>query len=301
MNRSLGSPRFSRRRNRRVWGGLLLVAVVSLGGWTIWRVQERVNASAAARIQAFSPEKRLVIPPAASQADKTTAMPPSKPKPAPPFDEKSVMMPVEARQEYEQACGVLREAFAGGSSRAMESSVRHPDLTMPRVRALPSARRVVPSMPLEIGPKFGTSGVLLLTTLRLADGSHRPVAMEKKNGRYLLDWESLTGWCEASFTELLARPSGKTVLLRAHCSPSSAKAPYGTEKGLALVLSHPAETLSLSAFAAEDLLQSSEAGKALAMARDTPFTLRVMADTEHAPKGWARVVEVVCTGWVTDS
>ena len=37
------------------------------------------------------------------------------------------------------------------------------------------------------------------------------------------------------------------------------------------------------------------------MARDTPFTLRVMTDTEHAPEGWARVVEVICTGWLTDS
>ena len=301
MNRSSGSPRFSRRRLRRVWAGLLLAVVVSLAGWAVWRVQERVNASAVARAQAFIPEKRTEAPPVVTQAGKTVSTPPDKPKPAPPFDEKSVMMPAEARQEYEQACEVLREAFTHGSPTALESCVRHPHLTMPRVRALPASRRILPSMPLEIGPKFGTSGVLLLTTLRLADGSHRPVAMEKKNGRYLLDWESLTGWCEASFTELLARPSGKTVLLRAHCSSSSAKAPYGTEKGVALVLSHPAERLSLSAFAAEELLQSSAAGKALAMARDTPFTLRVMADTEHAPEGWARVVEVICTGWVTDS
>lgn len=279
----------------------MLLVVVSLAGWTFWRVQERVNAAAATRAQAFAADKNTKVPTVAIQADKTAIAPSAKPKPALPFDEKSVMMPAEARQEYEQACEVLREAFASGSETALESCVRHPDLTMPRVRAQPASRRVLPAMPLEIGPKFGTSGVLLLTTLRLADGSHRAVAMEKKNGRYLLDWESLTGWCEASFTELLARPSGKTVLLRAQCSPSSAKAPFGTEKGVALVLSHPAERLSLSAFAPEELLQSSAAGKALATARDTPFTLRVMADTEHAPEGWARVVEVICTGWVTDS
>ena len=279
---------------------LLLAAVLAAAAWMIWHMWSiplrtvPVQAVPAAAVVKNEPPTPVTTAPQVSPSV------PAKSKPKLPFDEKSVMMPPEVRQEFDLACAVLGRAFTSGSAMALEGCVRHPEVTMPRVRALPASRGVLPVIPLEIGPKFGVTGELLLTTLRLNDGSHRPVVMEKKNGSYLLDWESLTGWCEASFTELLTRPSGKTVLLRAQCSQSSAKAPYGAEKGTALVLSHPTERSSLSAFAPESLLQATTAGKALATAHDTPFTLRVMADTEHAAQGWVRVVNVVCTGWVTD-
>lgn len=290
MNRPFELPRFSRRRLRHVWGALLLVAVIALAAWTLWKVDQRVNAAAERRAQSFTPSSEIQNAPAQA----------SKPKTALPFDEKSVMMPPEARREFDLACEVLRRAFTSGSNSVLESCVRHPEVTMPRVRALPASRGVLPVMPLEIGPRFGTTGVLLLTTLRLSDGTHRAVAMEKQNGRYLLDWESLTGWCEASFSDLLARPSSESVLLRVQCRPSSAKAPFADEKGLSLALSHPAEKETLSAFITDSVLHSKEAGKAIAVARDTPYTLRVTTDAALAAQGWVRVVEIVCAGWVTD-
>ena len=279
---------------------LLLTAVVTAAAWMIWHMWSIPLRNVPAQASPAADEIKNETPMPITAAPQGKPSAPAKSKPRLPFDEKSVMMPPEVRQEFTLACEVLGRAFTSGSAVALEECVRHPEVTMPRVRALPASRGVLPVIPLEIGPKFGVTGELLLTTLRLNDGSHRPVVMEKKDGSYLLDWESLTGWCEASFTDLLTRPSGKTVLLRAKCSQSSAKAPYGTEKGTALVLSHPAERSSLSAFAPESLLQATPIGKALTTAYDTPFTLRVMADTEHAGQGWVRVVDVVCTGWVTD-
>jgi len=283
-------PRFSRRRLRHVGGALLLVAGIALAAWTLWKVDQRVNAAAERRAQSFTP----------SISVQNAPIPASKPKAALPFDEKSVMMPPEARRQFDQASEVLRRAFTSGSNSALETCVRHPAVTMPRVRALPASRGVLPVMPLEIGPRFGTTGVLLLTTLRLSDGTHRAVAMEKKNGRYLLDWESLTGWGEASFGDLLARPSSKSMLMRVLCRPSSSKAPFADEKGLSLALSHPVEKETLSAFITDSVLNATDAGKALRVARDTPYTLRVTTDAALAAQGWVRVVEIVCAGWVTD-
>ncbi|MBL9133948.1 MAG: hypothetical protein JNG86_22235 [Verrucomicrobiaceae bacterium] len=221
-------------------------------------------------------------------------------KSAPLFDEKSVLMPPDARREFELAVGVLRRAFTSGSLAQLDSCVRHPQITMPRVRALNAARRVLPAMPLEIGPKFGISEGLLLTTLRLTDGTHRPVAMERQKGGYLLDWESLTGWCDMSFTELLTRPPAGEVLMRVHSRPSSAQSPFAGEKGVSLTLSHPAEKSTLSAFVPDTLLKSGGAAGALEDARGTPFTLRVRADAGSTEQGWVRVTGIICTGWVTD-
>jgi hypothetical protein len=284
-----------------LWPALLGVIAVSAAAWMIWRMQDLTLKARTAPTEPVATIVKHEPGPAAAAPAQDSPKPAAKPPSAPLFDEKSVMMPPEARREFDLACEVLRRAFTGSiSDTTLESCVRHPELTMPRVRSHPASRRVVPVMPLEIGPKFGVTNELLLTTLRLADGSYRPVAMEKTDGGYLLDWESLTGWCEASFTDLLNKPTGRARLMRVQCRQASAKAPYGLEKGTALVLSHPAEGGSLSAFAPETLLSANAEGKALATARDALFTLRVIADTEHAAQGWVRVVQVVSQGWVTD-
>lgn len=209
-------------------------------------------------------------------------------------------MPEAMRKEFDQASAVLRKALGGNSMAAMESCVRHPELTMPRVRASPATRGVLPAQPIEIGPKFGVSGDLLLTTLRLRDGTHRPVAMEKKKEGYLLDWESLTGWGESTFTELLTRPNSKVVLMRVMCSPTSAKAPFEDAGGVSLVLSHPAEQTTLSAYVPAELLKAHAAGKSLTTSRNTPFTLRLLTEKASAEQGWVRVMQIICIGWVTD-
>lgn len=278
----------------------MLTLVVLLAAGMVWHVERTVRPAD----KLWSSEG---VPPGKSKDNTATraepapaSRPSAKPAPRLPFDEASVMMPPEMRKEYDQAANVLQRAFGRGAAVPPESCLRHPEITIPRILLLPASRKPVPAMPLQIGPKFGVSGRLLLTTMRLTDGTHRPVAMEKKDGAYRIDWESLVGWCEKSFTELLARPEAKAVLLRVHCRPSSARAPYAHESGMALTLSHPTEKGTLSVFVPHSLLSASEEGKTLAMAREAPFTLRVMADASHAGQGWARVTEVVSTGWLTD-
>jgi hypothetical protein len=196
---------------------LLLAAVLAAAAWMIWHMWSiplrtvPVQAVQAAAVVKNEPPTPVTTAPQVSPSV------PAKSKPKLPFDEKSVMMPPEVRQEFDLACAVLGRAFTSGSAMALEGCVRHPEVTMPRVRALPASRGVLPVIPLEIGPKFGVTGELLLTTLRLKDGSHRPVVMEKKNGSYLLDWESLTGWCEATHPPFRQNGAAASPMLPIKC------------------------------------------------------------------------------------
>jgi hypothetical protein len=60
------------------------------------------------------------------------------------------------------------------------------------------------------------------------------------------------------------------------------------------------ENETLSAFITDSVLNATDAGRALRVARDTPYTLRVTTDAALAAQGWVQVVEIVCAGWVTD-
>ena len=161
----------------------------------------------------------------------------------------------------------------------------------------------MPALPLTIGPQFGISGDLLLTTVRLQDGTDRAVVLQKNPEGYKLDWEGFAGWCEADFSALQAHAGPKVhpCLMRVLCQQASGAAPFAGEEGLCIVISHPAEKEPLKAFVPEAVLNKSTAASSLRLSAGAPFTLRISPDRKTILHGWVRVEEIVCAGWTTDA
>lgn len=277
------------RRRRRVfpWQPLLLLSVILLGGAMIWRTRSLREVSPAN----VMPESLAKVEPLPQASKKETL--PLQPPPA--------MMPREARETFDKAVVLLRRVLLSPSAADWEQSVRHPQLTMPRLRADDGRRRVLPFQPLQIGPKFGLTDSLLVTTVRLKDGTYRPVAIEKKGDQLLLDWESLTGWGEECLDDLATADSKVLYLVRVKVQAAAATPPFADNTGLSVVLSHPAARRVLNAHVSEKVLASSSAAQTLAKAREGLFTLRVKPHAGSRQHGWVIVEEVVCSGWITDS
>lgn len=281
-------------RDQSFWQFLLLIIVIIVSMWLISHVREVVHPSPSRDAQ--KSKLRDTTKPEA------VALPKPRARPFVGFDDSNDTMPDAARDSFQDACRVLRRAITSGSSSLLGDCVRHPELTMPRVLMTPSSRQVVPSLPLSFGPKFGITGDLLLTTVRLVDGAERAVVLEKTMQGYKLDWESFTGWCETDFDGLQTHVGMKVHprLMRVRCQPTSARAPFPNEKGLSLVISHPAEKQMLSTFVPDEVLDRSPVGTELKQSSGGPFVLLIQPDRETIKHGWVRVVEIICSGWVTD-
>lgn len=277
----------SPRRRVFPWQPLLLLSVVFLGVAMIWRVRS---------LREVSPAKVITEPSA-----KVEPLMPAPGKKSLPLQPPPAMMPREARETFDKAVALLSRVLLSPTHADWEKSIRHPQLTMPRLRADDGRWRVLPDLPLQIGPKFGITDSLLVTTVRLKDGTHRPVAIEKKGDQLLLDWESLTGWGEERLEDIASGPVGKVYLVRVKVQAAAAKPPFPDQAGLSLVLSHPAGRRVVNAQVSEKVLSSSPAAQTLAKAREGLFTLRVRPHAESKQHGWIIVEEVICTGWITDA
>ena len=265
---------------------MLLLIVVLLGGASIWRVRSFRKANL---VKPWT-EMRIDEKPKTSSPKKELA--PLQPPPA--------LMPHKARETFDQCVQILHRVMLFPTDNDWEQSVRHPYLTMPRLRADNGRWRVIPHLPLQVGPKFGITDSLVVTTLRLKDGTHRSVAIEKKGDRLLLDWESFTGWCEECLEDIANNDSRKAYLVRVKVQTAAAKPPFPELSGLSLVLSHPAGRRVVNAHVSEKVLSKSMAAKTLTRTREGLFTLRVRAVADSKNHGWVLVEEVVCAGWITD-
>lgn len=276
------------RPRRRVfhWQPLLLISVILLGSAMIWWMRSM-------RQMSVSPVIAEPVP---------ATLPPSVLKQEPkPLEAPAAMMPLEAREVFEKAVALLRRVLLSPSIFDWEQSVRHPQITMPRLRADEGRWRVLPCQPLQVGPKFGLTDSLLVTTVRLKDGTHRPVAIEKKGDQLLLDWESFTGWGEKLLEDISTADSKALYLVRVKVQAAVATPPFPNNTGLSFVLSHPAGRRVVNAHVSEDVLACSPASQTLAKSREGLFTLRVRPQAGSSQHGWVIVEEVVCSGWITDS
>ncbi len=206
----------------------------------------------------------------------------------------------EVSAVFNQATSVLRQYFQSPSDETLHKLVRHPEETMPRHREWARTRRIVPAVPLQIGPQFGVSGSMLLTGVKLNDGSLRMAALEKTNQGYQLDWESFSAWGESRFVDLAQLQPGKTVLMRVTIKPSSATPPASAAGGASFTVSHPDERTTLAAYATAETLERTPAGRSLGKASGGMFTVRLAVNAEDVKSGLARIHEVVATGWLPD-
>ncbi len=254
--------------------------------------------------QAFAPHK--VKPTPAVNLQAPAAAIPVEPLPEPvrvpyrEYLEKKETVPDDASRAFDQASMVLKRAMQIGAEDSIQSLVRHPELTLPRYQAWSAAWRMTPAMPLQIGPKFGTTERLLVTSVRMEDGSSRHVVMERSASGYKLDWESLTGWGECYFADVANLPHHKPTLLRIVVQPTSAKPPFPHLSGISFHVSHPEQKLTLTAFASHATLEKSKAGIAMRDQVLGPFTVRIVVDADCVKHGWVRIQEVISSGWVAD-
>jgi hypothetical protein len=284
-------------RDPSTWQFLLLLFVLTVSTWLVSHMRELAGTSGGSKSMKEKPARSFdaMNQPAAD-------LPKPRTNPVVVFNGSKQTMPEETRQLCDDASGVLRRAINCGSLLLLQDCVRHPALTIPRARAMPSSRQVIPSDPLSIGPEFGTLGDLVLTTVRLADGSDRPVVLQNTPDGFKLDWESFVGWCETDFDGLQAHADTKALprLMRVRCQRTSARAPFLVEEGISLIISHPAEKQNLNAFVPELALRRSAASESLRRSSGDTFVLLIMPRRDTSPPGWVRVEEVVCSGWVTD-
>ena len=265
---------------------MLLLSVILVGSAMIWHMRS---------IRKTNSEKPW---PKVTIDDKTKiSSPQSEPFPLQP---PPAVMPREARETFDKSVELLRHVILSPTDDNWEQSVRHPHLTMPRLRADDGRWRIIPHLPLQVGPKFGITDTLVVTTLRLKDGTHRSVAIEKKGDRLLLDWESLTGWCEEHLEDIANKGSEKSYLVRTKVQAAATKPPFAEPSGLSLVLSHPVGRRVVNAHVSQKALSKSIAAKTLIKTREGLFTLRVKSHADSKHHGWILVEEVVCTGWITD-
>lgn len=284
-------------RDQSTWQFLLLLVVIGFSAWMIFHMREVMNPSSESETGDIVRMKQIE----AEQSPRDD-LPKPKARPFTGYNESSNALPNMARESYQEACAILRRAISSNSPALLSDCIRHPTITMMRVRSLSPSRQVVPALPLIIGPQFGITGDLLLTTIRLANGKDRAVVLEKTSEGYKLDWESFIGWCETDFKGLQAHVGMKLhpKLMRVRCQSTTAPSPFADEKGTSLVISHPAETETLSAFVPEVALQRSPAGAELRHSSGGPFVLLIESNREAIEHGWVRIEEVICSGWITD-
>lgn len=248
-----------------------------------------------------------------SMASSASTQPPAPARPAPPLKKEEPVKPAaaqkikplkampsgEVRTEFEKAAAVLRSYFQSPSDNELQTLLRHPADTLPRHRAWTTKRRLVPAIPLQIGPQFGVSGSLLVTSVKLADGSSRLAALEHTPQGYRLDWESFSAWGECHFSDLAAWGVERPALVRVMIRPSSATPPVGASAA-SFTVSHPDERATLAAYALNNVLDRSPSARGLRNSGGGMFTLRLAVDENDAKSGWARITEVVSIGWVAE-
>ncbi|MFN0075219.1 MAG: hypothetical protein ACKVY0_01965 [Prosthecobacter sp.] len=310
MSRSLPFPTLPIRRRRRSHWPVILAVLAALGTVLLvaHRVRSRPQQPVEALVEQITPPKVAVVPsapkkPAASHsstilASKITA---PQPRPVPASVPKLKAMPAsEVRGEFEKAASVLRKYFQSPVDEELGKLLRHPAETMPRHREWALTRRIVPANPLQIGPQFGVSGSLLVTGVKLVDGSLRIAALENSDQGYRLDWESFSAWGESRFTDLANLEPGKTALMRVTIKPSSATPPATAPGGASFTIAHPDERSTLAAYATAEVLESTLPARRLSKASGGMFTVRLAVDAEDVKNGLARIHEVIATGWLPD-
>jgi hypothetical protein len=252
-------------------------------------LQERKNETGLTSEKNVSREAAAASPETAPSEKNAAAAQPSMPE---------AMAADKVREEFEKAASVLRKYFQSPSEEALAALLSHPDQSMPRYRLWARKNRIVPAVPLRIGPQFGTSGSLLVTSVKMADGSSRLAALKKTKSGYLLDWESFSAWGESRFADLPQVSAEKPALLRVTVKPSTATAPV--PGALSFTLTHPDERSTLAAYAKPESLSVSPAARKLRDAGGGMFTLLLTMSAEDVKNGWANIHSVVSTGWVTE-
>lgn len=115
---------------------------------------------------------------------------------------------------------VVRGFLTAETSAELESLVRTPEVTVPRMRAWYTKHPWSPPGAKQIDYLGGasTKGVMHLMSARLNDFSVKHVAVERTAKGYLVDWESWVAWPEMEWDELFEKRPTESVQVRVTCT-----------------------------------------------------------------------------------
>jgi uncharacterized Zn finger protein (UPF0148 family) len=197
---------------------------------------------------------------------------------------------------------VVRAFLNAEKASDLESLVRTPDVTIPRMREWYARHEWTPPGVKDVGVGGGMSikGKMASIGVRLNDFTRSLIALERSPRGYLVDWESWVAWCEMDWADLFKKRPTQLVKVRAVASLDSY---YNREfrddtKWLAVRLVYPKADRSIYGYIdKQSSILTSLIGD-LRGGRSVPVTLKIRYLENSVADNQVVIEEYVQNGWV---
>ena len=127
----------------------------------------------------------------------------------------------DLKAELAEIVEIVEKFLGAGTVEEVLAATRRDPVLEQKIRDYYRTRRLTPVVPKAIAPEgrmLKSQGLWAVDVL-LPDHSIKPIAAERMNDRYVIDWESWVGYSEVSWEEVgKVRPT-KPVLFRVLCAP----------------------------------------------------------------------------------
>lgn len=200
---------------------------------------------------------------------------------------------------------VVKKFLNAASSADLESLVRTPEVTVPRMRAWYATHEWKPPGVKTVACGGGVSvhGVIGMMSVRLNDYSVKSVALESTPAGYLVDWESWVAWSSMDWDKLFEKRPTEPVEVRVTCSLDSY---YNREfdddsQWIAVKLTHPISERPIYGYIATDstslmgMLADLQSNAAMTATIKVHYLKNSVADNQVV------ISEYIQMGWVNPS
>ncbi|MBT8037335.1 MAG: hypothetical protein KJO21_07295 [Verrucomicrobiae bacterium] len=275
-----------------IGGSLLGLAVVAVATWLVMGSLDKGNTSDVDASTVFSTEPDTPPPLAEDQIT-----------PDEKRFKKDIADALEAQTGFlDDGCAVFEKFLAAKSTAELESLVRTPEVTVPRMRAWYATHERKPQAAKEMpyGGGVSVQGFIGIMLVRLDDYSVQSAALEKTPEGYLVDWESWVAWCSMDWHELFEKRPTEPVEVRVRCSLGNY---YNRQfdddrKWLSVRLIHPSSERTIYGYIARDATSLIRSLTNFENRDQSFFTLKIHYPENAVADNQVIISECVQTGWV---
>ncbi len=267
----------------------------------------------AASASPAAPSRPTVVAATAATSSNTAPQPEATPSSRPQLPVKEAQVgeanvaipkpqpPTKAVARFQRASEAIRLYFQARSDQELNAVLRRPELAVPRREQWNGGRKLLPAVPFEFGPKFGAVDQYVVTTVKMADGTTRMMALEEMtDATFRIDWEGFAGYGEVSLAQAQTLVEGIRPLVRVVVEKLATQPSWITEPGWYVNLTHPDQTESVTAFVPAAVAATSPVQALLKEPDRSLFTLEITADQVLQAHGCVRITSVRCSGWMPD-
>ncbi|MBK1831791.1 hypothetical protein JIN77_13730 [Verrucomicrobiaceae bacterium R5-34] len=239
-----------------VGGSLLGLNVVAVGAWLMFGNNDKTPTSVADPSEEWQPAVSALVP-----------------------EEKDELSEEEKKEKQEiqknldrgndvlaQADEVVKKFLNVTKVEDFESVVRHPEVTMPKIKAWYEKHPLEPTPVKQVGygGRVTVKGNMASLALQMEDYTIRQVAMVKGDDGYRVDWESWVAWTEMPWDELFEKRPVEPQTVFVRCSLDTYYNRYFRDdsKWVAIKMTNPGSDRTLYGYAD----------------RDDPTLMRLLAD-----------------------